>query len=388
MSSWRGVRLVTARELREGLRRRSFRVSVGIQVLVVIAVVVISSLTSEGAEKFDVGAVGSDARAVVEQAQQAQDAFGVEITLDELGSEDEARTQVSDDELDAAVTGGSLLTSSGTSEQLTGLLQQASRTVSGEQQLQQSGLSEREVRAALDPAGLQEENVGADTDDDQAIAFIGNLLLYLVILFSSYAVAAALIEEKASRVIELILPALRPGQIMNGKLIGMGILGLLQVAAVAVAGLAAALLLGEVDLPSSTAATVVLLLVYFVAGYAFFAAIFGAGAALVANPDDIQSVTAPGLMVAVASYITSIGAVEDPNGTLAEVLTFLPPTAPMIAPARAAQDALPLWQLAVSLIVLVVATAAILALARRLYERAILRTGRPMGFKEALRAGR
>lgn len=388
MSSRRGVSLVLRRELREGLRRRSYRVSVAIQVLVVVGIVAISSLTSGGAEEFDVGVVGPEARAVAQQARESEDAFGVKINLTEADAEAEARSQVADDELDAAITAESLLTTAGTSEQLSGLLQEASRTVRGEEELGRSDLSEQEVRAALDPPPLKTVSVGGDTGDDQAIAFIGNLLLYLVILFSGYAVAAALIEEKASRVIELVLPALRPGQIMNGKLIGMGLLGVIQVAAVAIAGVGAALALGEVNLPSSTGETVALLLVYFVAGYALYATIFGIGAALVSSPDDLQSVTSPGLIIAVASYITSLQAVDDPNGTLAQVLTFVPPAAPMIAPARAAQDALPLWQLLVSLILLAVTTMALLALARTVYQRAILRTGKPVRLGEALRSGR
>jgi ABC-type Na+ efflux pump permease subunit len=108
---------------------------------------------------------------------------------------------------------------------------------------------------------------------------LGTLLLYIGIFTFAYYVAAGVVEEKSSRVVEIVLSAIRPAQLLAGKVIGIGVLGLLQLALLAVVGVGAAVLTGEVDLPSTTATTLVLIGVYFVLGYAFYACMFAVAGA-------------------------------------------------------------------------------------------------------------
>jgi len=127
-------------------------------------------------------------------------------------------------------------------------------------------------------------------------------------------------------------------------------------------------------------------IVYFVLGYAFYACAYAAAGSLVSRAEDIQSVTAPLLGIVIASYFAALATLDSPDGGLATVCTFLPPAAPMVVPARAAQDALPGWQLAVSIVLCVAGTAIVMRLAARIYERSILRIGAPVKLREALRA--
>ena len=199
-----------------------------------------------------------------------------------------------------------------------------------------------------------------------------------------YAIASNVVVEKSSRVVEVILAAIRPVQLLAGKLIGVGILGLIQIAVIAAVGLAISIPGGAISLPSSTFETVVLVLIYFVLGYAFYGCCFAAAASLVSRQEDTQSSTGPLMVILIGSYVATNAALGNPEGGLATVGTFLPPMAPLIVPGRAAQGALPGWQLALSLAIMLAAIAVVIVLAGRIYDRSVLRFGTPVKLREAL----
>jgi len=230
--------------------------------------------------------------------------------------------------------------------------------------------------------------VGGEGDKGTGLAFVGTLLLYIAIITFGYYVASGVVEEKSSRVAELVLSAIRPVELLTGKVVGIGLLGLVQLVAVSGIGLAAALGTGLVDLPATAASTAVLVVLFFVLGYAFYACAFAVAGAIVSRQEDVQSTTSPMLIALVSGYLAAISVIDKPESTLATVCTFLPPVAPMIVPARAAQDALPAWELALSVVLMLAGTAALMRLAARIYERAVLRMGAPLKLREALRFAR
>lgn len=130
------------------------------------------------------------------------------------------------------------------------------------------------------------------------------------------------------------------------------------------------------------------MVLFFVLGYAFYACAFAVAGAIVSRQEDIQSTTSPMLIALVAGYLAAISVIDKPESTLATVCTFLPPVAPMIVPARAAQDTLPAWELGLSVVLMLAGTAALMRLAARIYERAVLRMGAPLKLREALRLAR
>jgi ABC-2 type transport system permease protein len=127
-------------------------------------------------------------------------------------------------------------------------------------------------------------------------------------------------------------------------------------------------------------------LVYFVLGYAFYGCCFAAAASLVSRQEDTQSSTGPLLVILVGSYIAADAALGNPDGGLATAGTFIPPMAPLIVPGRAAQGALPAWQLALSLALMAAAIALVIVLAARIYDRSVLRFGTPVKLREAIGA--
>jgi len=150
-------------------------------------------------------------------------------------------------------------------------------------------------------------------------------------------------------------------------------------------GVCVVLALGRLELPTATAQTVVMSLVYFVLGYAFYACGFAAAGAIVSRQEDLQSTTAPLTLVLVAAYLAALAVLNEPSSTLAHVTSFLPPIAPLTVPARIAQGAIGPWEVMLSLVCMVVGTLVLLLVAARIYDRSILRLGAPLRLSEALR---
>ena len=387
MTGRKAIFLTTRRELRERALSRAFLISTAVQVAVVVAIVVVSALSSGGSDEFDVG-VDSATRAVGEAAVAAQEGYDVELHLETVPSVDEAQSRVSDGELDAALIDGRLITDGEPSDSLAALLQQSAAEVSGQERLRAAGVPEDEIRAALNPPGLEVEDVSDAESGAAGVAFVSSLLLYVAILGAGMSVATGVVEEKATRVVEVILSAIRPIQLLAGKVLGIGLLTLAQVLLIVAAGLLAALPTGALDLPDSTVSTVLLIALFFVLGYVLYACGFAVSGAIVSRQEDVQNSSAPLMMILIAAYLAAISVADDPDSTLAVASTFIPLVAPMVVPARAANDALPAGELVISIVLMLAAIALLLWLAARIYNRAVLRMGAPIKLLQAVRLAR
>ena len=175
------------------------------------------------------------------------------------------------------------------------------------------------------------------TSDGQrvVVAIIGIGVLYgLLILFGQF-VAQGVVEEKASRVVELLLATMSPWQLLAGKIIGLGLLGLAQIVVIAVVGVAGALAFDLVDIPGELIGTAVSVVAWFVLGYAFYASIFAVAASLVSRQEDLGRRH--------ADHAGARGGVRrrdpggaDPGGTLAVVTSYIPGLSPLVMPVRQA----------------------------------------------------
>jgi ABC-2 type transport system permease protein len=390
VSGARVVALVAEREIRERFRGRAFRASTVVLLLAVLGIVVFVAVQGDDApDHATVVLTGPTATELGRAIRDRQDAFGLRLETRRVSSAAAGRQAVSDGDADASLTaGGTIAVAHDAPDALLPLLQAAWREASARAALRARGLSADEARAALAPPPLRVVRIGEDTGEGQALAFIGTLLLYVGILSFGYYVASGVVEEKGTRVVEIVLSAVRPAQLLAGKVIGIGLLGLAQLVAIAGVGIGVALALGSVDLPAATAETVLVSAVYFVLGYTFYACGFAAAGAIVSRQEDIQSTTAPLAVALVISYLAALSVLGNPDSTLAQVTTFLPPVAPLVVPARAAQDALSLGELVLSLAAMALGIALLLVVGARIYERTILRLGSPLTLAQALRLAR
>jgi len=212
-------------------------------------------------------------------------------------------------------------------------------------------------------------------------------LLLGALISSGSIIAMGVVEEKTSRVVEILLATIKPTQLLAGKVLGIGVYGLFQIVVLAgaLAGALAALGL-TADIEVNIGASLALLIVWFLLGYALFALLFGGFAALVSRQEEIGSVTTPLMFLLFVPYYTTLFVVPgDPDSTVVRVLSQIPFFAPFMMPARDAFGAVAGWELALSMGIALVTIPLLVWVAARVYQRGVLHTGGRMKLAEALK---
>jgi ABC-2 type transport system permease protein len=140
-----------------------------------------------------------------------------------------------------------------------------------------------------------------------------------------------------------------------------------------------------VDLPAIPVATLPLLILWFLLGFGLYSVGMGAAGALVSRLEDAQSVAAPFTVMSIVGFFGAIQVVNDPQSVVARILTLFPPTAPFVAPVRAAFDAIPWWEMTLSIALTTAAIIGLVRLGGRVYSGGLLNFGSKMKWKEAFR---
>jgi ABC-2 type transport system permease protein len=381
--------IVARREFVERARDRGFQVSTAITLLLLVGVIVISAAFNRPTS-FDLVVVGAGSEVLGGEVRVVADALGFEVHVLALADRAEAERAVDAGDADAAlVHGDAIVVRDEPPEQLVGLIQAVSLRERSRQALLTAGLSDEQVDAALLQRPLPVdalEPVDARRGESATVAFVGVLLLYGQLFAYGYWVAAGVVEEKSSRVVEVLLATLRPSHLLRGKILGIGLLGLLQLLLIGLVGLFASNAVGSLEFPSGAIATMGVMLVWFVLGFFFYAGLFAVAGSIVTRQEDLQTTMTPLTILIVASFFIGLSATGDPDSTLAVVASLLPFSSPLVMPTRIVLgDAAP-WEVVASLAISVVSTAALIPIATKIYSRALLRPGR-VRIRQVLRAG-
>ena len=254
-------------------------------------------------------------------------------------------------------------------------------------------LAGRGVDAAALDAAVAESGpvvVAAEAPDPQAgqrlgLGLAGAFLLFFSIQSYGAMVAQGVVEEKASRVVEIVLSSVRPWQLLLGKVLGLGAVGLLQLVVLGGAGLAVAAATGVLVADVALVSTLVSVLVWYLLGFALYATVFAAAGSLVSRQEDTQSVLSPVTIFVLLGFVVGFNLLTyDPRGTAITVLSLLPPFSPLFMPARIALGAAPAGQVVLAFVLTIAFTAGVLALGGRIYANSVLRTGARVSLREAL----
>lgn len=354
------VRLVARREVTERSRERSFMISTGITLLIIVAVVVVPGLLGVGDPSTYTVRVTDDAsRAVAERAVALADSFDAQVEI------------VADPDADVTLSGGEIHAEEEPDDELVNLLQVANQ--------------EFDPNARPPLRLVTAESADPERDAMAGVAFFAILVLYGQLLTYGFWVASGVVEEKSSRVIEVLLATIKPKDLLAGKILGLGLLGFGQLVMLSVFGLAVAGATGTVDIDGDLLVACALALGWFVLGYAFYAAAFAVAGALVPRQEELQSSTSPLTMVILVSFFVGFVVINDPDGTVAQVTAFIPTTAPITMPPRIILGEAAAWEIAASIGVMLAATALLIPLAARIYSAVVLRTGSTVKLSEALR---
>jgi len=379
MSGRHAITLVATREIRERLRSKAFIAST----LLIVALLAVSAVIGrlfDPQQTFDYAVTAPAPAGLATALQGAAEPF------------DDAKVKLRT--VDSAAAGRRLL-ENGDVDAL--LLLPTDRLVFRKNvDVQVAAVADTAIRAVRNELPPEPELTTAtlhapdDEPGDAAllVAYAGSLLLFMSLAFYGQWVISGVVEEKNNRVVEVILSAVRPRDLLAGKVIGIGSLGLAQL--VLVVGFAVGLLVGGVfDAPASLGADVALVVPWFVLGFALYAVAYAVAGALASNQQNAETAAQPVTYALLTVYFGSyIVLAADPEGPLASLLTVFPLTAPLVLPARSALVGVPLWQHGLAILLVVAAIVALVRFAGRVYALGLLHGGSGLGFRAAWRIAR
>lgn len=388
------IGLVARREFTERLRSRAFLISNGVVLALLVASLVLPVLLADDGPTT-VGVVGAQARRVVQVATAQQEGFGIELEVVELDGRTAAEAAVDEGRVEAALLDGdTVLVERSLRPQLEAVLDNAVNVLQVDARLAEAGLSADEREGLFATTGL---TVRSRTDSGEVVdpfsppvmvAFVGVFLLYGLLVVYGQWVAQGIVEEKQSRVIELLLSTVRPVELLIGKILGLGLLGLVQIVLLAAVGVGGLAITDVVDLPTSGYGTLGLVVAWYVLGYLVYATLFAMAGAVVARVEDLQSAIMPVIVFLVLAMLGAQAAVGDPTSTLATIAGFVPFTAPMVQPILAASDATSVGAMVMAAVIAVATIAALLPLCGRVYRGGVLATRGRVSLRAAWRSTR
>ncbi len=264
----------------------------------------------------------------------------------------------------------------------------AVRGVLARETLAQRGMSATEVNDLLKPVELKPPPKDRKNSDAAFISAYGLFfLMYFVILFYGMNVARSIIEEKTSRVFEVMLSKVRPAEMMAGKVIGVGSVGLTQVGiwiAVALVAFKIQGLATEVDaLP--TPGQLVCFVIFFILGYILYSSIAAALGAMTNSEQELQQMNMFLMLPLIACSVVIFRVVTDPDGPISVFMSFVPFCTPLIMYTRIIVHQPPVWQIVLSIVLLIATIYVILWIASRIYRVGVLMYGKKPNLPEILR---
>lgn len=254
------------------------------------------------------------------------------------------------------------------------------------------GLDPGQIADLLTPVELQERFVDEPDDAEgviNALALIGLIAAFILPQAFGQLTLLSVVEEKSTRVIEVLLSHLRPRTLLVGKVIGVGTLAVAQLLVI-VAGLVGALLLTDaIEIPASVWRFVPIIVVSILGGLAVYNTFFALLGPLISRQEDASQVMLPVFAPLMAGYLVGQAAIfGNAASPVVRVLSIFPLTSPMLFPVRVVRDAIEPWEVALSISLLVPTTWLLIRVAGRVYEFTLLHTGSRVTWRQLLRLRR
>jgi ABC-2 type transport system permease protein len=385
MRDWLVLRQLMWREVYA--RRKAYAAITGILVVIVVGASTFASTRTEEPDQFTI-VHSIDLAEDFEQILLSYLAPDTGVTLERLPDPAAVDAALEADEANVGIV-GPLQTRWGPNSPigLENAVVAALQNVHIREEADRLGLSPDDLEGLL--AGVWGSDVlGAESQASEVMSVLSVILSFVAIIAYGQWVAYGVMEEKNNRIIEIILGASRPQQILWAKILSIGSLGLSQFILVVGLGLGITLSLGEFDLPTVTVGFGVWLIVWFVLGFGFYAAIFAAAGSLAENSADASNSIGPIAIVPGLGYAFGLIMLSEPSpGIALQVMSWLPPWSPLLVPAMLARGWMSPLQGVASALVVVAAIWMVVRLAARIYAGGVSQSSRTLGWREAFRAG-
>jgi ABC-2 type transport system permease protein len=377
----RQVLLVARREIIERVRQRAFVIATLVFLAIIVAIAVLPKVLDSPTE-WNIGTVDKRSKGIAELAKSIiiRSEEDAKITIKSIASEAEGKQLVRDGKISA------LLIANGDSDptvfvnrrlgdakravldaaiQRDRVIQRADRLGIPQDKALELAAPGAFAITALDPPDEKREG---DTNLARAAAVI---LFFQVIQFGNM-LALGVVEEKQSRVLEVLLGRTRARTLLTGKLLGIGAVGLGQTLLYTAVGLTAASASGLLELSGASFAVTAMILFWFVLGFALFSALFVIAGALAGRQEDLQNTAGLPMVISMGSYFATTALMGSPESTGATIASYIPSVAPLLMPVRFASGDAPAWQVLIAIIVTVVFIALALRFSAAIYLRTVL----------------
>jgi ABC-2 type transport system permease protein len=234
------------------------------------------------------------------------------------------------------------------------------------------------------------------------LAYAGIVLIFMSVYLYGVMVANGVAEEKGSRIMEILVNAATPFQLMTGKIIGIGAAGLTQMSAFVIVGISALLiqnpikaaLLGnnsnalDLNITGSSISLLLLLLVYFILGFLLYATLFAALGALVKRQDEVQNAVQPLTWLFMVGYFVSFFGIYNPDATWVKVISYIPFWTPTTMLMRIGVGSATWWEIAITIVIMIVSIFVCAIIAARIYRYGVLMYGQKPSMRQLVKIAR
>ena len=277
--------------------------------------------------------------------------------------------------------------------QIPEILSNSITTIYTNLQLSKLGLTPEQIQT-LEPNFIYEikQTDEQEVEGNQFVMMLLSIVLFFAIYFCAYQVSASITTEKTSKIIETLVTSTTPRTIVLGKTLGIGIVGLIQIAVIVATALISGklfledgILEGIIDLSNITPFLGIITAIYFILGYAFYALLYALTGSTVSKPEDVQSANSPIAIIALIGFYLAYFTMMTPSSDLNKVAAILPISSPFCMPFRVMMGIATTPEIAISIAVLLVTIVIIAQISIKIYSQAILNYGSKINFKDMLK---
>ena len=277
--------------------------------------------------------------------------------------------------------------------QIPEILSNSITTIYTNLQLSKLGLTPEQIQT-LEPNFIYEikQTDEQEVEGNQFVMMLLSIVLFFAIYFCAYQVSASITTEKTSKIIETLVTSTTPRTIVLGKTLGIGIVGLIQIAVIVATALISGklfledgILEGIIDLSNITPFLGIITAIYFILGYAFYALLYALTGSTVSKPEDVQSANSPIAIISLIGFYLAYFTMMTPSSDLNKVAAILPISSPFCMPFRVMMGIATTPEIAISIAVLLVTIVIIAQISIKIYSQAILNYGSKINFKDMLK---
>ncbi|MGP3926270.1 ABC transporter permease [Streptomyces sp. 8N616] len=382
LSAPTSVRLVASRELRTRLRSAGF-IAGTLLTMAIVAILALLPSFFGGDDGKSVAVVGLSTRQ--KAALTAHGTAGEQVEIREAGSVARARSLLDAEDVDGmAVVNGSDVTIT--------VRQSSDRALADwlTARLERQAFTDELRRQGADVEALavhsQVHFTTTDSGDEQRVvlAYVVSLMLFSQIVGSGGSVAQGVVEEKSTRVIEILLAKVRPTPLLIGKVLGIGAVGLIQLLAVAAAGVVTASVSGALAIESTILQVAGASLAWYLLGFLFYGFVYGAVGSMVSRQEELAGLTIPLQLVNTTALVIAVIGLQDIGAGWLAAFSYIPPFSAILVPLRMAGGVASPAEIVLPAVILLAVTAFVVWLGGVIYNRSILHTGKRMKITQIL----